>query len=148
MENLCFPILSPYYVNSIFPYFGNCMDFYFTKNIWETHNFWMFFFTHTFPLLWKFTFPIFWELYGFLLHSKYLRNPKIWNVCVFPYFSHTMEILFFCVLGTAWIPASSKKYKKPLTFKCLCFRLFFPYYGNSLFPYFGNCMDKCFKWNM
>ena len=33
------------------------------------------FFSHTFSILWEFTFPIFWELYGFLLHPKYFRNP-------------------------------------------------------------------------
>ena len=110
---LCFPILFLYYVNSLFPYFGNCMDFCFSQNIWETHYFGMFvfpyfsltmgihfshvlgivwisvslkivekpitleclFFPRTFSGLWKFTFPKFWELYGFLLHPKCLRNP-------------------------------------------------------------------------
>ena len=55
-----------------------------------------------------------------------------------------MEIHFSHVLGTAWISASSEKFQKHLTLKCLCFLIFFPYYGNSLFPYFGNCMDFCF----
>ena len=30
----------------------------------------------------------------------------------------------------------------------MCFLIFFPYYGNSLFPYFGNCMDFCFTQNI
>ena len=68
-------VFFPYYRNSIFPYFGNCMDFCFTQNIWEIHNSGMFVFSHTFSILWEFTFPIFWELYGFLLHPKYFRNP-------------------------------------------------------------------------
>ena len=51
-------------------------------------------FSLTFPVLCKFTFPIFWELYGFLLHPKYLRNPLLWNVCVFPYFPFTMGFTF------------------------------------------------------
>ena len=55
-----------------------------------------------------------------------------------------MEIQFSHVLGTAWISASSKKFQKHLTLKCLCFLIVFHYYGNSLFPYFGNCMDFCF----
>ena len=32
-KSLYFPIFFPYYVNSLFPYFGNCMDFCFTQNI-------------------------------------------------------------------------------------------------------------------
>ena len=32
-------------------------------------------FSHAFPVLWKSTFPVFLELYGFVLHPKYLRNP-------------------------------------------------------------------------
>ena len=32
-ESLCFLLLFPYYVNSLFPYFGNCMDFCITQNI-------------------------------------------------------------------------------------------------------------------
>ena len=69
-ESLCFLSLFPYYVNSLFPYFGNCMNFCITQNIWETHYFRMFVFSHIFSLLWEFTFSIFWELYGFLLHAK------------------------------------------------------------------------------
>ena len=59
-----------------------------------------------------------------------------------------MEIHFSHVLGTTWISASSEKFQKHLTLKCLCFLIFFPYYGNSLFPYFGNCMDFCFTQNI
>ena len=67
--------------------------------------------------------------------------------CVSSYFSHTMEILFSHVLVTAWSSAPSEKYKKPLTLKCLCFPIFFPYYGNSLFPYFGNyALMPCMKY--
>ena len=32
-KSLCFLLLFPYYVNSLFPYFRNCMDFCFTRNI-------------------------------------------------------------------------------------------------------------------
>ena len=32
-------------------------------------------FSHTFPVLWKTTFPMCWELHGFLLHGKNSRNP-------------------------------------------------------------------------
>ena len=71
---LCFSILFPYNGNPLFPCFGNCMDFCIKLKTSETLNFEMFVFSHIFSLLWEFTFPIFWELYGFLLHPKYLRN--------------------------------------------------------------------------
>ena len=75
LKCLCFSILSPYNGNPFFPCFGNCIDFYFKQKISETINFEMCAFSHIFSLLWEFTFPIFWELYGFLLHPKHLRNP-------------------------------------------------------------------------
>ena len=75
LKCLCFPIFFPYCVNSLFPCFGNCMDFCFVRNIWETQNFGMLLFFHPFPLLWEFTFPMFWELYGFLLQATDVRNP-------------------------------------------------------------------------
>ena len=77
LECLFFPILSPYYGNSLFPYFGNCMGFCFTQNISETHKFEMFVFSHAFFILCKSTFPIFLELHGFLLQIKNLRNPYL-----------------------------------------------------------------------
>ena len=80
----------------------------------------MFVFSHIFPLLWEFTYPIFWEFYGFLLHPKYLRNPSLWNVCVFPHFSCIMEIQFSHVLGTAWIFVSSAKISEALNFWNVC----------------------------
>ena len=140
MKCLCFPKFFPYYGNSFFSYFGNSIEFCSTQNIWETHNFRIFVFSHTFPVLWEFIFPMFWELHGFLFRQKYLRNPYIWNVpfhILFPYYGNPL----FRVLGTAWISASSKKCQKPLTLKWLCFSMFFPYYGNLLFPWFGNCME-------
>ena len=97
-KSLCFLLLFPYYVNLFFPYFGNCMDFCFTQNIWQTHYFGRFLFSHIFPLLWEFTFLIFWELYGFLLHPKYFRNPTLWNVCffsiLFPYYGNSLSPCF------------------------------------------------------
>ena len=86
----------------------------------------MFVFSHIFPLLWEFTYPIFWEFYGFLLHPKYLRNPTLWNVCVFPYFSCIMEIQFFYVLGTAWISVSSAKISETLNFWNVCVFSYIP----------------------
>ena len=97
LKCLCFPILFPYNGNPLFLYFGNCMDFCFKQKIPETLNFEMFVFSHIFSLLWEFTFPIFWELYGFLLHPKYFRNPTLWNVCFFPIlFPYYGNSLFPC----------------------------------------------------
>ena len=140
---MCFSIIFPYNGNPLFPYFGNCMYFCIQRKISETLKFEMFVFSHIFPLLWEFTFPIFWELYGFLLHPKYLRNFEMF--VFFPYFSRIMRIHFSHVLGTAWISASSEKFQKHLTLKCLCFPILFQYYGNLLVPCIGNCMDFCFQ---
>ena len=93
LKCLCFRILFPYYGNSLL----NCMDFCFKQKIPETLNFEMFVFSHIFPLLWEFTFPIFWELYEFLLHPKYFRKPTLWNVCFFPIlFPYYGNSLFPC----------------------------------------------------
>ena len=122
------------------------MDFCFKQKILETINFEMCVSSHILSWLWEFTFPIFWELYGFQLHPKHLRNPLLWNVCFFfPYFSRFMGIHFSHVLGIVWVSASSKIFKKPINLKCLCFPILFPYYGNTLFPCVGNCMDFCFQ---
>ena len=93
---LCFPILFLYYVNSLFPYFGNCMDFCFTQSIWETHYFGMFVFSHTFPVLWEFTFPMFWKLYGFLLNLKCLCFPILFPHYGNPHFPCVGNCVDFC----------------------------------------------------
>ena len=134
LKCLCFSILFPYNGNPLFPCFGNCMDFYIKQKISQTLNFEIFVFSHIFSLLWEFTFPVFWELYGFLLHPKYLRNFGMFFF--FPYFSH--------VLGIVWISASSKILKKPINLKCLCFPILFPYYGNPLL-WIIRIMDFCFQ---
>ena len=138
---MCFPILFPLFVNSLFPCFGNCMDFCLTQNIWETHNFRMFVFSHTFPKLWEFTFPMFWELLGFLLQLKNIRNPLVCNVSIFPYFSFTMGIYISHIFGIIWINSSHEIWKSPIALEFLCFFICFPYYENSVFPCFWICMS-------
>ena len=120
LKCLCFPILFPYNGNPLLPCFGNSMDFCFKQKVPETLNFEMFVFSHIFPLLWEFTFPIFWALSGFLLHPKYFRNPTLWNVCFFPILFPSYGNSLFHVLGIDWISASSEKFQKHLTLKCLC----------------------------
>ena len=85
-------------------------------------------FFHTFPVLWKPTFPTFWELYGFLVPPKYLRGLQVWNVCFFPFISLIMGIYFSHILGILWISASPKMFKKPINLKCLCF----PYFSRTM----------------
>ena len=75
LKCLCFSILFPYNGNPLFPCFGNYMDFCIKRKISETLNFEMFVFPHIFLWLWEFNFPMFWELYGSLLHPNCLRNP-------------------------------------------------------------------------
>ena len=72
LKCLCFPRFFLYYGNPLFPCFGNYMDFCFIQIILKTCNFEMFVFSHIFPLLCQFTFPIFLQFYGFLLSLKYL----------------------------------------------------------------------------
>ena len=69
----------------------------------------MFVFFHTFPVLWEFVFPMFWELYESLLHAKYEKKRLTFECFVFPYFSHTIGIHFSHALGT--IPLMSKLIK-------------------------------------
>ena len=107
------------------------------RRTWE-----IFVFSHTFPVLSKFTFPIFWELHGFQLHPK---NPVTSECFVFfPCSCRLMGFHFSHILGILWISASPETFKKPINFKCLCFPILFLYYENSLFPCFENCMDFCF----
>ena len=105
-------------------------------------------FSYTFPVLWKSTLPMFWELHGFLFYPKYLRNPCIWNVCVFPYFSYAMEIYFRHVLEIVWISASSEVFKKSINLKCFYFLVFFLYYRNPPSSCFGNFMGFCVTLNI
>ena len=58
---LFFPLLFSYYGSPLYPCFGNCIDFSFIQNIWERHNFGVSVFSHTFTVLWNFTFPKDWE---------------------------------------------------------------------------------------
>ena len=126
-KSLCFLLIFPYYVNSLFPYFrncmdcalskifekaitleclcfprffhvhfGNCMDFCFTQNSWESNYFGMFAFSQYF--------------------SRIMRN----------HFSH--------VLGIVWISASSEIFEKPTDLKGSCFPILFSYCEKSTFP--------------
>ena len=108
----------------------------------------MFVFSHIFPLIWEFTFPIFWKLYGLMPHMKYVRNPQLCNVCVFPYISLTMSIHFSHVLRIVQVSVSREIFKKPIThnfgifvliyLEMFCFLIFFLYYRKSLSPCFGD----------
>ena len=67
-----------------------------------TDSFVMFVFSNTFPLLREFTFPS--ELYGFLFHAKYVRNPYLWTeyLCfpiIFTYYGEFNFPMFWKLYG-------------------------------------------------
>ena len=105
LKCLCFLIFFPYYGNSLFPYFGSCMDFCFTQNIWEPLEC---FFSHTFPELSESTFPTFWELYRFMLHPKILKKPiNLKCLCfpiLFPNYGNPLFPCFGNCMGFCFIP--------------------------------------------
>ena len=74
-------------------------------------------FSHTFSAIWEFAHRVVWELYGFLLHKKYLATHNF-GMFFFPYFFNTMGILSSHALEIAWISALREIFKKPLTFEC------------------------------
>ena len=133
-----------YYGNSLSPYFENCMDICFTWNIWETHNFGVFGLSHTSPVLWEFIFLMFWELRGFLLYPKYLKETCNFGTFVFLHtISRNMGIRFSHILGIFLISASPKIFKKLIILECLCFPMLFPHYGDSVFPCFEKSTHLC-----
>ena len=100
------------------------------RRLWEISVF-----SLTFPVLCKFTFPIFWELYGFLLHPKYLRNPLLWNVCVFTFFSYYGNSLFSIFWKLYGSLLHSKQLSNPLLWN-VCFSHTFPVLWEFTFPKF------------
>ena len=95
LKCLSFPNFFPYNGNSLFPYFGNCMDFCFTQNIWETHYFGMFVFSHTFPVLWEFTFSHVLRIAWISASSEIFKKPINLKCLCFPIpFPHYGNSLF------------------------------------------------------
>ena len=125
-EMFVFPHTFPVLWQSTFSMFLELYGFLLHKKNFKKPLALKYLFSHIFPLIWEFTFPIFWEFYGFLLHPKYLRNPNFGLFGVFPYFSLTMGICFFHILGIVWISASIKIVEKPITLECLFFSNTFP----------------------
>ena len=100
----------------------------------------MFMFSHIFSLLCEFTFLIFWELYVLMPHMKYVRNPQLWNVCVFPYISFTMRIQLFLMFLELYgflfyVKQSSVEYITK-TFGIIVFSHNFPVLGKLTIPMF------------
>lgn len=65
-------------------------------------------------------------------------------------FSYTFPVLWKSPFFRFWklhgLLLQVKNIRNPLKcLKCLCFPIFFHYYGNSLFPCFENCMDSMEK---
>ena len=121
-----FPILWEMSGN-YFPYYGKCLgtNSHTMGNVWELNpilwerygypswpitkmkpTLWeMYGETHTFPILWEFSFPILWESYGYPNWPKTKVKPRLWEI-----------------------------YGKTHTFPIIWVTLF-PYYGNSLGTY-------------
>ena len=136
LKCLCFPIFFPYYGNSLFPCFGNFMDFLFTQNIWETHKFEMFVFSHTFPVLWKSNFPMFWELHGYLFQAKNSRNPSFKMFVFFHIFPLLWEFTFPIIWELYGFPLHPKYLRNPL----LCNVCFFPYFSRIMGIHFSHVL--------
>ena len=98
-KSLSLLLLFPYYVNSLFPYFGNCMYFCFTRNIWETHYFGMFVFSHIFPLLWEFTFFHILGIAWISASPKIVEKPFTLQCLFFP---HTFPVLWEFTFPMFW----------------------------------------------
>ena len=82
----------PYFFRTIgincIQYFENCMNFCLTQNISESLNFQIFVFSHTFFILWEFSFPMFWESYGFT--GKISADLWVGKIWIFPSILHKM----------------------------------------------------------
>ena len=89
--------------------------------------------SHIFPLLREVTFLMFWKLYGLMLHTNYVRNPYLRNICVFPYFSRTTGIHFSHVLEIVWMFLLHTKYLRNSWFLNVCV---FPYFSRTKRIYF------------
>ena len=74
-NDMAFHRIFPFYGNLYIPKDWDLRGFSSTLNMRGSEEYGKSVFSHTFPVLRKLTFPIFWELDGFLLHTKNLRNP-------------------------------------------------------------------------
>ena len=99
LEYLCFPIRFLYYGNSFFPCFGNCMDFCFTWNIKETHNFKCLCFSILSPYHGNSLFSCFGNCIDFSLHDICKKSLTL-ECSVFPYFSLAIGIHCSHAFGT------------------------------------------------
>ena len=94
---LCFPMLFLYYVNSLFPYFGKCMDFCFTQNIWETPTFKCLFFHILFPYYENSHFPCFGNYMDFCFTRKFKKPINLKCLCfptLFPCYENSLFLCF------------------------------------------------------
>ena len=116
-----FPILFPYYGNSLFPCFAKCMDFCIKRQISETLNFEIFavvniyvkdkvlkkiVFSHIFAYYGNSLYPYFGNSMGFCFNQNISETLE--SLLFFPYFSRIMRVHFSHVLRVAWVSASSK----------------------------------------
>ena len=149
LKCFCFSILFPYNGNALFPYIGitawiSASSKKFRKLLTLKSLRFPIFFTHYGNSL----FPYFENCMDFCCFTQHVWETQHFGMFVFSHIfplSLTMGIHFSYILGTVWISASSKIFKKPINLKCLCFPILFLYNGNPFFPCFGNCLDFWLK---
>ena len=145
---------SPYYENSIFSCFRNCIGFYFTRNrgvrnMWETQTFGIFLFSHNFSVLSKLTISMFWVLrilgiLRFMLLAKYIKNTWLCNVLFFHTFHILSKITFPMFRGqTADVKTNEKcLFLIPFLHKCLCEA---PHEGSQLILFLSPTQYQHFR---
>ena len=118
---MCFPTFFPYCGNSLFPYFGNCMDFCFTQNIWGTQHFQMFAFFPYFSCIMRIHFSHVFGIIWFSASSKvFKKSINVKCLCfpiLFPCYGNP---LFPCV-GNCIDYCFKLKIPEALNFKMLVF---------------------------
>ena len=138
LKCLFFLILFPYYGNSLFSYFGNCMDFCFTQNIWETLKCLFFFpyFSRIMRIHFSHVLGTAWISASSKKFQKHLTLKFLCFPILFPYYGNP---LFPCVENCMDF-CFQQKIPETLNFEMYMFSPIFPYSANSLFSYSGNCM--------
>ena len=106
-ECLFFLILFPYYENSLLICFGNCMVSVSPEIFKKSVNLKYLSFTVLFPYYGNPLFPCLGNCMDFCFKRKILKNPWLWNACVFSNFSLTTRIHFSHVLEIVWINSDS-----------------------------------------
>ena len=123
---MCFLLLFSYYVNSLFPYFENCMDFGFIQNSRETHYFGMFIFFPYFSRIMEIHFSQVLGIVWISASSKIFKKPiNLKCLCFSIPFSYNGNPLFSC-FGNCMDFCIKRKIPESLNFEMfIFFHIFF-----------------------